>query len=251
MTVRVFGEGRTEGTVIQHLKPMIGPLLYVNVRGKDNFPQEVSDRLGPALDEPGGARFVILRDQDQGEELADIQRSFQQIVQTALSKRAHQVSVRFVPHPRHSNVLTLQISQPPIRFALHVARSFPEVTGWQFTKSTTDDYVLALALLPPVVARFLQQGHVTATVEDFRRKVLQEVPDLFSQNGIPLHEAKDLVGIYMATARFLATKRTEQPETFAGIVVDWAIEYAEGGLGLTLASLLDAIGFVAKEEDER
>jgi len=251
MIIRVFGEGRTEESVIRHLEPTTDlHLHYVNVRGKDNFPQAIRDRLGPDLDEHSGVRFVILRDRDQGEELADIQRSLQNAIQDALSERGYEVSVQLVAHPAHSNVLISQTLQPSTRFALHVAQPTPDINGWQFTKSTTDDYVLALALLPPVASRFIQQSHVTATPEDFRHKVLREVPDLFSRNGIPLDEAKDLVGIYMAAARFVATRRTEQPDTFAGIVVDRARKYADDELRQVLASFLAAVQFVAIGEDE-
>jgi hypothetical protein len=245
MTIRVFGEGRTEGSVVRQIEPITGPVLYINVRGKKNFPKAIRNHLGPALDEPGGAQFVVLCDHDQGEELVDIQRSFQDVFQKAFLAANHVVPVEFAPHPIHPNIFTFQIQQPSARFALHVARPIPELADWQFTKSTTDDYVLALALLPPVASRFIQESKLPVPPEDFRRKVLREMPNLFSRNGIPLDEAKDLVGIYMAAARFLATKRTGA-ETFVSIVVGRAMERAEGELRQVLASLLDAVQFVAR-----
>lgn len=247
MSVRVFVEGRTEETVIHHLKPIIGrKVLPVNVRGKRNFPPAISDRLGPALDEPGGARFVILRDQDRDERLEDIQRSFQGAIQRAFSEEDYDIPVQLAPHSDHANIFTFQVQRPMARFAIHVAQPSPDVEGWRFSKSTTDDYVLALALLSPVAERFIGRSKAQASPADLRRKVLQEVPELFSDNGIPLSEAKDLVGIYMATARFLATQRSEQPETFAGIVVDRARKYAEAELKRVLASILEAVEFVVK-----
>ena len=252
MSIRILVEGSTEESLIRHLEPMIGQsLLPINVGGKGNLARAIGDRLGPALDEPGGARFVILRDRDRGEEWQGIQRSIQGAIQKAFSEAGYTVPVQFAPHLAYPNVFTSQHQQPPARFALHVARSTADTDGLQFAKSTTDDYVLTLALLPSVTERFIQQAKVSLDVDGFRRKVLDEMPDLLAQNGIPLDEAKDLIGVYMATARFLATRRSERPETFTGIVVDRALKYAAREIEQVLASLLEAIRFAAREEGER
>lgn len=239
MSIRVFFEGATEDSVVRCLEPLIGEqVIPVNVQGEANFPRAIRDRLGPALDEPGGARFVVLRDWDQGKELADVQYSTKNLLRRAFQEAGHNIPAELAPHPIHPNVFLFQVQQPSLRFALHVARPVTQLSSWQFTKQAIDDYVLALALLPPVMSRFVKEGQISATGEDIQNKVLRAVPDLFTHNGIPINEAKDLVGIYMATTRFLAVKRAQRPETFVRVVVDRALKHAEDDLKDILASLL-------------
>lgn len=116
-----------------------------------------------------------------------------------------------------------------------------------FGNATTDDYILATALLPQVVTRFAKDAGLEEAA--LQRKVMQRFHELMDDNGVENFEAKDFLGAYMAFARFLKAKKTLEDDVFAGIVVSRALKYAPVESAQIFASIIRAINFVMAEEN--
>ncbi len=264
MSLEVFGEGKTEERLMKQIAHLVAPGIKVvpyESGGKHKLVHADPDKnpikktleplLDPNSDPRCKIRMVILRDWDRGEEIGDIQKSFTMLFSEVLSEQGWIADNVSFSHQliEYSNVLTLVTHAPDLRVALHIAQPTP-IAGLEeltFGNATTDDYILATALLPQVVARFAKDAELEEAA--LQRKVMQRFRELMGDNGIQNFEAKDFLGAYMAFARFLKAKKTLKYDTFAGIVVARALKYALIESKQIFASIIEAINFVTAEED--
>ncbi len=246
----VFVEGDTEKNVVIHLmerqlsvnlNPGWKKRLRERKGGKAQVIQAIRNELGPEL---GAApvRCLVMRDldEDEGESLDSIRQSVAETVRRLFEERGFAKMPSLAVHPDYANVFTWQSDEPDLRLALHVAH-YPSIPGLsqRFTKSTTDDYVLALALHPRTATRLLQGIGLKSVGEAaLAEKVRQEVPELLRRNGIRMREAKDYVRIYLATVRLGMS-----PAVFAGKLLLLADEEE---IKRVFASLIAALQFVVE-----
>jgi hypothetical protein len=245
--VFVFGEGKTEQTVLDNLGKYLGAggLEPTFVGGKNNFRNKMLIELEPEF-KPGMpghyVRVLVFRDVDRGETEADLCRSFGSIARQLIDTPAQWRSVADA-----ANVFAVDIrptgERPGLRLVLHLAAT-PPVTGLppvlpDFSDKTTDGYLLGLALSPGVVERFARDARVDATV--IVQKVTAELPQLFSQNRLPLETDKDYLAAYLVATRFWKVKRNEAKERLAGIILDRATKAAAQDFCTVMHSWLCAI----------
>lgn len=236
MTIDSFAEGPTEEKVLQRLEQVFGEeIRNFSCNGKDQVNKKLMDILGPLLGQQP-IRCLILRDLDthDGETVERIVQSVTDVLQRLVRKRGFDVAVNLSPHPDCDNIFTLWIEQPDLRLVLHIANFRWDST---FIKSTIDDYILALALEPPIVAHLARSLPIEP--DKLINKITRELPDLLHTNGIPLTEAKDYVRLYAAVIRSHTS-----PPVFAQKTLDAAEEVA---LRVRFAPLLTAFDFLRSQ----
>lgn len=245
--VFVFGEGKTEKTVLNSLGKYMETrdLEITSVGGKNNFGNrmtvDLASEFRPGM--PGRyVRVLVFRDVDQAETETDLRRSFEGIARQLIDMPA-----QWRPLADAVNVSTLDISptgeRPGLRLVLHLAATPPRGGGPavlpDFSDKTTDGYLLWLALAPGVVERFARDARVDAGV--IVQKVTTELPQLFAQNRIPFNTDKDYLAAYLAATRFWKVKRNEVKESLVGIIFDRAAQAAREDLGNIMNSWLCAV----------
>lgn len=198
MKIYTFGEGDTEKNVFQRLEKLVGiKAIYVPANGKSRLNQKVVEvietELGAA---PVGC--VIFRDLDSHdhETLENLVKGISNKLKEMFHVRGFESSqVRLSPHQDHPNVFTLQTKKPNLSLAFHVMDY-----RWQtdFIKSTIDDYILHLALLPATAAELSTKLKKGIEASQLIKKITEEIPELMKQNGLELKEAKDYVRFYSA-----------------------------------------------------
>jgi hypothetical protein len=163
--------------------------------------------------------FLILRDLDthDGETEASILQSITSLLETFFAEREISTNlVNLIPNLTHPNLYMLAIPDLNFCLALHIATK-----RWSnnFIKSTIDDYVLELALLPKTVSNLLADINKTTSKinippSKIRDKITKEIPEILKSNasGIDdLNSAKDYVLFYAAVLKLPTTS----PPTFA------------------------------------
>jgi len=246
----VFVEGDTEKNVVIHLlermlavmpDPRWKEQLREQKSGKQQIVRDIRS-LGPKIGRER-VRLLVMRDLDEheGETLGSVRQSVESAVADLLQARGYNRRLAVLEeHPDFPNVFTCRTQAPDMRLALHVA-CYPPIPGLsgRFTKSTTDDYVLALAFQPQTALDLVREigwDHVAG--DQIVSKVRAEIPDLFRQNGIPVQEAKDYVRIYLATVQLGMSSAV-----FAGKLLAHA---DPEDIRQTFAALLAAIEFVRR-----
>ncbi len=265
MSLEVFGEGKTEERLMKQIAHLVAPGIKVvpyESGGKHKLVHADPDKnpikktleplLDPNSDPRCKIRMVILRDWDREEELEDIQKSFTMLFSKVLSEQGWRAdNVSFSNQLiEYSNILTLVTHVPDLRVALHIAQPAP-IAGMEeltFGNATTDDYILAAALLPQVVARFAKVAKLEEAA--LQRKVMQRFRELMDDNGVEDFEAKDFLGAYMAFARFLKVGKSLEKHTFTDTIIGRAIKYAPDKIKEEIfASVIEAVSFVMAEEN--
>lgn len=250
----VFVEGDTEKNVVIHLMKRVLGLspesaweerLRNRKGGKERIVPAIRDELGPEI---GAApvRCLVMRDvdADEGETLGSVRQSVEDALRRSFRARGYpDEGVAFSIHASFPNVFTYQSDAPDLRLGLHVAH-YPPVPGLSrpFVKSTTDDYVLSLALQPQTTARLLRDIGLDIDGRCVTEKVCREIPELLRQNGIQAREAKDYVRIYLATVRLGMS-----PAVFADKLLHVADDEA---IRRAFASLVATARFILGQEGE-
>ena len=178
-----------------------------------------------------------------GETLDRVRQSVEGAVQDTLRQRGHKETVRLVLY-KMPNVFTWEAGDLDIRFALHVA-TCPEMTDLpqRFIKSTTDDYILSLALKNQTTKNLLADAGLDAVdSNEVIRKVQEEIPNLLRRNGIQLREAKDYIRIYLAVMGLGMS-----PTVFASKLLSHA---NRGEVEKVFAALVAALRFITGEDIE-
>ncbi len=258
-TLIVFGEGETERRLVRklcgQLLPQLGEPDFRTSGGPDALVDVIVDKLAAELSEPElvqSVRSVILADLDVGDTIHSVQQRMADGLRRLLAQRRYPADgVAFSPVADLANVSLFTRRLPPgheLRVVLHIAQTPPTLPalGLSFPNAATDDYILAAALVGGVAERFADEAGLTGAV--LNRKVTAEIPALLRANGIASLEAKDLIGIYMAVARFLKVKRTEGRERFADFVLDRALKYAQPDFDSIFSSLVVALQAAAAQE---
>ncbi len=231
MTIDSFMEGATEEKVIARISQILGEKINsITSEGKAQLNPKIVNTIAPRLGHEA-IRCLVLRDLDKGETLAQLRQSFTDALRRMFQQRGFGAVLQLLPHPDYAHVFTLQTDAPDLRFALHVAhfRWHPN-----FVKSTIDDYILDLALEPKTVESLAE----SLSIDPARliHKIRHEIPDLMSNNGISLDEAKDYVRLYAAVI-----KAHTSPPVFADKTLKSADEAA---ICDRFASLLAALEFL-------
>jgi hypothetical protein len=202
MKISVFGEGPTEDQVHSKLAKLIGLTdrsKYFSSKGKDNLNAKVIETIGADLG-VRSVRCLVLRDLDthDGENEQSICQSITDTLRKELEKRSISLrSLNLILHPIYSHIYTLNIVELDFRLAIHIA-----AYRWNenFINSTTDDYLLELALKPNTVAKLSTK--LGLAPERLSTKITNELPEILQSNGITLREAKNYLQIYAATIQF-------------------------------------------------
>jgi len=218
MKVYVFFEGKTEEKVVNKVCSGISVTKKIDAQGKGGLHRKLADILTPLLEEPQPVACLVLRDLDthEGETPERIVQSLNDALRRMFEQRGFQVSPDLQPLADHQNVFVWTSQQPAMRVALHIAtyRWKPE-----FIKATIDDYMLGLALEPTIAAALAQSQRLVIEPDRLAAKITRELPDLLTQNGIQLVEAKDYVRLYAAVI-----KTHTSPAVFAEKVLEHAQE---------------------------
>jgi len=241
----IFVEGDTEKQVVVYLLKRILDIepdqaweqkLRAQKSGKQRIAGGIQS-LGPKVGvEP--VRCLVMRDLDEheGETLDRVRQSVEDAVARLLEGRGYdQKSAALQVHHDFPNVFTSHIREPDLRLALHIAH-YPPIPGLSgpFTKTTTDDYILALAFRPQTALNLLHEiGWDSVAGDQIVHKVREEVPDLLRKNGILMQEAKDYVRVYLATVQWGMS-----PAVFAGKLLAHA---DEDEIGRVFAPLIAAL----------
>lgn len=193
MSIYLFCEGQTEKYVVQQFAKLVNP--ENKGQGKTQVNNQMTNTLGPLLNQPQAVQALVMRDVDKDETPESIVQSVTRALQTLLQERDFSVTVQFQPDGSYPNVYRLSLSNPNLRLALHLS-----TYKWKnsFANATIDDYVLALALQETTAAIFLAKKGWTTTPEQIIRKVTERIPTLLQENSIPVNEAKDYVRLYAA-----------------------------------------------------
>lgn len=249
ISIEVFSEGKTEEQITKKLTGRRICLHKLEERGGGSD-RELLRKFKLRLQEwvrlepRDPLRVLVMRDFDE-----HLGQTIEGLCDSLLNRvRQHDPSASLVPHPDHDNVFSLQTGLGGLSLALHVATDRYLA---DFAKTTIDDYVLRLALLPTTVEILLQQAREggersnprrawSATRDGWIEKVRREVPALLENNGIPrLREAKQYLRFYSV----LMQEHTS-PATFAPKIVEHA---REDDIREVFAALLAAIQLLSDD----
>lgn len=203
MKISVFGEGPTEEQVHSKLAKLIDRTAsskYYSSKGKDNLNTKVIETIGADLG-VRPVRCLVLRDLDthDGEDERSICQSITDALRRELEKRSERnISLPSLdPYLAYPHIYTLNIVELDFRLAIHIA-----TYQWSqsFRNSTTDDYLLKLALKSNTVTKLSTKLGISP--ERLSAKITDELPELLRRNGITLCEAKNYLQIYAATIQF-------------------------------------------------
>lgn len=175
-----------------------------------------------------------MRDVDEGETPDSIVQSVTGAVQTMLAERGFPTDAQFHPHQSHPNIYLMDLPNPNLRLALHLSTYKQHGT---FINATIDDYVLELALQEATAANLLRKKKWQTTPEQIIRKVMERIPALLKENGIPLREAKDYVRLYAAVIQ-----EHTSPAIFASKAVANATDEDKRSILAPLLAALDFLG---------
>ncbi len=255
----IFVEGRTDRAFIMPLKELpeddeeIGKKWYRAITvcgGKDRIKEQIERKVGKYIKDPPYLENVciaILRDLDDGETAEQILQSFQDLFADLLAPRATENGrpIRFSEDANHNGLYSYHNDYYNLTVFLFIMQPLTietEVGSLSFETGQLENYILQAAFDPNVLARFAHQAGLSA--EQLREKVVNEFREVFEANGItPLQ--KDFVMAYMAAARFLKVKRTEDDAKFAEIVVQRLKKRSEDQLPELFAPFLHIIDQVA------
>lgn len=246
MTILVFPEGDTEDRIWKHFLNKTDAQLGIPTNPKPELSKnriygQIDTALGPRLwQEPLFVLVLIDGDEFTDHIPPDEVQGLTDVFKNLLKKRQPQgqtdlpSKIAFAPHKSYPNVYCLDLANPSLRVALHIATK-----RWsgQFTKSTIDDYVLELALKPETIAKFLEHKRWEQTkAAEIIVKIKGEIPDLMRRNHIPMVEAKIYVRWFAALMQV-----STSPPTFDDLVFKNA---DPEDIKEVFASLLAAIAFL-------
>ncbi|MCS6929414.1 MAG: hypothetical protein NZM43_07975 [Saprospiraceae bacterium] len=204
MNTKAFVEGKTEVAV---LKRVGFPGDIISSNGKSSINKKTAESLEPLL-EIKPLRTLIMRDLDEGETVERLKQGIEEMIKKMFKNREIRTSIQV--ETITDNVFLFAAEAADFRLVLHVANyRWNEI----FTKSTIDDYLLAIAL-EPQLAQTLAERQRIISGNTLIKKITEEIPDLLSKNGISLLEAKDYIGLYAAIL-----KKHTSPSVFAQIVL--------------------------------
>lgn len=236
MSIYLFCEGQTEKNVVQQFAALTNPDSkgQSKAEGKAQVNHQMTTTLGPPLNQQKAVRALVMRDVDEGESPGSIVQSVTSAVQTMLNQRDFALSIQLQPHGMYPNVYLLELINPDLRLALHLA-----TYKWKedFVNATIDDYVLALALRETTAAALLSKKRWEIAPEQIIRKVTVRIPALLHENGIPVREAKDYVRLYAAVLQ-----EHTSPASFAGKTVANASNEDKRDIFASLLAALDFLG---------
>lgn len=217
--------------------------------GESNKDQRkiIGATLGPELQQ--GLRCIVLADRDQDDTIASLQMKYENMFQDILQQENIQTHISFQPLDAWNNVLVYKTpsSLPDIRLIIHIAHinSIPTLETYPFQNTSTDDYILAIALAMKVLESFAKdasEGQVSPIKpEILHKKVTQEIPTLLRDNGFEDLDAKDFNAIYMTVARFLKNTASEPNATFVKAVLGRATKHAKTDFEQAFASIIAAV----------
>ncbi len=234
----VFVEGETEKRILKkmfHNSPHL-PFVFGGGNGKPNLPNEIEIMLKGEI-RKNSIFLLILRDRDYEEKYPDIIHSFERPINKLLNEEKIS-SNSFVPHKDFPNLFLMDVPDINFHSVLHIAP--PQfISDLKFASDTIDGYTFALAMCDQVLQRFASDARITSDV--LKAKILTEVPKLAAGNGIEFNQAKDMLGVYMAMARFFEKKGSEDKDKFTDIVILRAIKYANEDFQNIMRSLLVAL----------
>jgi hypothetical protein len=284
MNLFVFGEGKTELYVMEAILKQgwkcenvkmqrdrarklsiilsdvtFGRAITIKETGGKSFNEQsqvIENALSVELEQ--GVQCLILADRDSGETVQGLQTRYEHLFQAVLKRRNIVSDVVFQVVEGNENVFFYQTPPelPDIRCALHIAQApiIPVLEEYTFQNTTTDDYILAMALTDGVLRSFAQDAgkgqEQPIEAEILRRKVVQEIPSLLKENGYENLDAKDYNAIYMMVARFLKNTVSEANATFVKALMGRAtsIKDAQQEFERIFASHIAAIKLLQQEE---
>ena len=210
-------EGKTEINVIKQLHKR--NLINFKLEKNKNYPEESGpsgkttinkniDIFGVTLGiEP--VRYLILRDLDEHdrETLDTIKQSIENAVKKLFEGRSFSGnSVKLEQSEKYSNIYSFSSERPDFKLSLHIA-DFPKVNDdlEKFIKSTTDDYLLILALKDYTLKKIYDKEYKDTIKPDshevIKQKVTKEIKEVLRNNGIIFKEAKDFIRVYTTVIR--------------------------------------------------
>lgn len=230
-------EGQTEDAVVQILQLCTVEKVRTE-RGKDRLTARLIQEVGPLLDE-GPLGVLVVRDVDQNESPEQLKIAFENSLKRTFLGRSTTANANLSPLAEHPNVWVTASDDGHFRFALHLAAHRAIQTG---TQRTMDDYILALAHEPTVGASLLESNarpEWRISVPDFLRLQTHQLPELLSDAGRPLQEAKEHCAFYSASLRkYLA------PHIFARTILSHALEHCPAHVTGVFASLYAAVAYL-------
>lgn len=239
----IFVEGKTE---VRLLKQMgCSGNIIIDCNGAPNIPIKIKEILEPFLNDNYSIKISIMRDRDNKETHESIIHGFGSFFDKLLGGATS--NPPFQPHREFKNLYTMNSSNANFHVALHIAAPPPIESIKKFASDTIDGYIFALAMTEKVLQRFAREAKITPEV--LRAKVLDEVPELATQNGIELDQAKDYLGVYMAMSKFFTVKRNEKMDVFSGIVASRAKNHETDSFREVFRSIRTALQFIDIEVD--
>jgi hypothetical protein len=194
----VFLEGKTEVNTIETLKSfeIIRFGKYIEYRNSGKLKEKIYRFLAPIAGEP--INMVVLRDLDSEVSIESVIQSTEDVLKKVYSE----IPVKFVKHEQYPNIFLFIHEDAEIKIVMHIAEKCSIDGLPEFKNCTTDDYVLDLALRPETIFNLkefneIKKKNSDLTPEEIQNKIISEVPDLLSKNGINLNEAKNFVNLYI------------------------------------------------------
>lgn len=245
----VFGEGTTESIVFEKLNANLklqvqnGKLIIAG--GKREFnPKIVTTVKSEITNKKLIGRYISMvafRDLDKGETVDRCLQSFDDNVVWKLI----QTEANFQLCAAATNVYISDIAptdqRPGLRFVVHLADKPPLMPPEIpiLLNQTTDEYILAVALLDKVLASFAEDINIPTKVVN--KKVISEIPQLFQDNEIVFNEGKDFLAAYQLTTKLWRPKASDRtlisavlrsalkndPDQFWQIFASWRIALEE------------------------
>ena len=143
-------------------------------------------------------------------------------------------------------IYTFSSSHPDFKICLHIA-NFPDINNniGKFIKSTIDDYILKIALMPDTLnnlhryltGEYKYRNRLNIKTPDvIKEKVVNEIRELLKNNGISLNEAKEFIRIYTIVTLF-----SPHLPSFAGEIISYA---SDEDLKEVFASLIESVNYL-------
>jgi hypothetical protein len=223
--IDVIFEGKTEESVLEALTndvtqgdkvvrnkictSKLNPIIVADKKtgkektGQDAIPEKIAEVLKDLPFQPDRIlRVLVIWDQDSKNHSARCDSVLGVVRKFAKNARLEKL-------PGYNNVYVLHDGPYNLRLTLYIASecwdpSLQKTASEQneIQKTTTDDYVLKLALKDSIASSLLaskKKPDWKITTEKLIEKVTKEIPELLKQNGIPpLSDAKEYVRFYAA-----------------------------------------------------
>lgn len=206
----VLIEGKTEEETLKALKEKRKIHYEKPERCRPpEFRTKIKNYLEPHLKESPPVEdsigIVVIRDCDSGKCPDDYKKSTENAIKESLKDAGIREKVELLQHPEHLNIFFVKKKNLNFTVILHVAqnRSIEGIDTSNFKNSTTDDYILDLAMRIKTIENLdefieAKQKNPKLIPEEVQKKIKSEIFGILQKNGIVLKEAKSFVNLYIA-----------------------------------------------------